>query len=82
MPSLPMAMSLACVHMKLTPAEALTACTVNAAHSLDRGDQIGSIEPGKDADFVAWDAGDYRELPYWFGGNLVAQTWMAGELLT
>lgn len=82
MPSLPMAMSLACVQMKLTPAEALTACTVNAAHSLDRGDHIGSIEPGKDADFVVWDAGDYRELPYWFGGNLVAQTWMAGELLT
>src|SRR5204862_574274 len=59
-PSLPMVLSLACTQMKLTPAEAITAATVNAAYSLGRGDEIGSLEKGKRADFVIHDASDYR----------------------
>src|SRR5713101_3405542 len=66
-PSMPMILSLACTQMKLTPAEAITAATVNAAYSLGRGDEIGSLEKGKRADFVIHDASDYRELAYFFG---------------
>ena len=64
---MPMILSLACTQMKLTPAEAITAATVNAAYSLGRGDEIGSLEKGKRADFVIHDASDYRELAYFFG---------------
>lgn len=66
-PSMPMVMSIACTQMKMTPAEAVTACTINAAYSLGRGDEIGSLEKGKRADFAIHDAADYRELAYWFG---------------
>ncbi|MDX6577955.1 MAG: imidazolonepropionase [Blastocatellia bacterium] len=66
-PSLPMILSLACTQMKMTPAEALTAATINAAYSLGRGDEIGSLEKGKRADFVIHDCEDYRELAYFFG---------------
>jgi len=66
-PSLPMVMSIACTQMKMTPAEAVTASTINAAYSLGRGDEIGSLEKGKRADFVIHDVSDYRELAYWFG---------------
>jgi imidazolonepropionase len=53
--------------MQMTPAESITAATINAAFSLRRGHQIGSLEPGKLADFAIHDCGDYRELPYFFG---------------
>src|SRR6184192_4085656 len=66
-PSMPMILSLACTQMKMTPAEAITAATINAAYSLARGDQIGSLEKGKRADFVIHDCEDYRELAYFFG---------------
>ena len=66
-PSMPMVLSLACTQMKMSPAEAVTASTVNAAYSLHRGDKIGSLEPGKLANFVIFDCEDYRELAYWFG---------------
>jgi imidazolonepropionase len=66
-PSMPMILSLASTHMKMTPAESITAATINAAYTLSRGDQIGSLEPGKLADFVIHDCGDYRELAYFFG---------------
>src|SRR5215212_9826732 len=66
-PSIPMILSLASTHMKLTPAEGITAVTINAAYSLNRGPQLGSLEPGKIADFVIHDCGDYRELGYFFG---------------
>src|ERR1043166_5629086 len=82
-PSMTMILSLACTQMKMTPAEAITAATINAPYSLGRGDEIGSLERGKRADFVIHDVADYRELPYWFGvehpwrvyasGNLVSQ---------
>ncbi len=67
--SMPMAMSLACTHMKMSPAEATTAATINGAWALRIADQKGSIEPGKDADLAVFDLEDYREIPYWFGMN-------------
>lgn len=67
--SLPFVMALACRYMKLSPAEALTACTINPAASLNRAQQKGSIEAGKDADLVVWPYKDYRELAYWFGDS-------------
>jgi len=66
-PSMPMVLSLACTQMKMSPAEAITASTVNAAHSVNRGDKIGSLEPRKLANFAIFDCQDYRELAYWFG---------------
>lgn len=66
-PSMTMILSLAATHMKMTPAEAITAATINAAYSLNRGDKLGSLEPGKIADFVIHDCEDYRELAYFFG---------------
>ena len=65
--SLPLVMSIACVEMSLTPAEALVAVTVNAAHSLGLGADIGSIETGKQADLVLWDVPSIDQLPYWLG---------------
>lgn len=67
--SMTMILSLACTQMKMTPAEAVTAATINAAWSLNRGHEIGSLEPGKIADFVIHDAQDYRELAYFFGNH-------------
>ena len=66
-PSMRMILSLAATHMKMTPAEAITATTINAAYSLNRGAQLGSLEAGKIADFVIHDCDDYRELAYFFG---------------
>jgi len=66
-PSMTMILSLAATHMKMTPAETITAATINGAYSLNRGGQLGSLERGKIADFVIHDAGDYRELAYFFG---------------
>jgi len=66
-PAMTMILSLASTHMKMTPAESITATTINPAYSLNRGDQVGSIEPGKLADFVIHDCEDYRELGYFFG---------------
>jgi len=76
--SLPLAMSLACIEFKMTPAEVLCATTINAAYAIDRGDKIGSLSPGKKADIVIWETGDYREIPYWFGKNLVHRVFKDG----
>jgi imidazolonepropionase len=65
--SIPMILSLACTQMKMSPAEAISASTINPAYSLGRGDRIGSLEPGKVANCSIFDCGDYRELAYWFG---------------
>jgi imidazolonepropionase len=65
--SIPMILSLACAQMKMLPSEAISAATINPAHSLGRGDQIGSLESGKAANFSIFDCDDYRELAYWFG---------------
>jgi imidazolonepropionase len=76
--SMPMALSLACTHMKMTPAEAICAATINAAYSLRRGAEIGSLEPGKSADFVIHDCHEYRELPYFFGRETAHAVYIGG----
>lgn len=80
--SMPMVMSLACTQMKMTPAEALTAATVNAACSLDLHYEVGSLEAGKVADFVIHEGEDYRELAYWFGGQRPARVFAGGRLVS
>jgi imidazolonepropionase len=64
--------------MHLTPAESITAATINAACSLGRGHKIGSLEPGKLADFAIHDCTDYRELAYFFGRETAVQVYRAG----
>ena len=76
--SMPMAMSLACTHMKMSPAEAVAAATINGAWALRIAKRKGSIEPGKDADLAVFDVQDYREIPYWFGANHCAMTVLNG----
>lgn len=78
-PSMTMILSLAATHMKMTPAESITAATINAAYSLNRGSQLGSLEPGKIADVVIHDCADYRELAYFFGIEHAYQVYVSGE---
>jgi imidazolonepropionase len=66
--------------MKMSPAEAISASTVNAAYSLSRGDQIGSLEPSKLANFVIFDCEDYRALAYWFGMPQTFAVYIRGQL--
>ena len=74
-------LSIACAHMRMTPAEAFAAATINAAHAIRWADRVGSIETGKQADIVIFDAPDYREIPYHFGVNLVKLTMKKGVVL-
>ena len=76
--SMPFVLSLACTQMKMSTAEAIGAATINGAWALRLQDRKGSIEPGKDADLVAFNVDDYREIPYWFGSNRVAFTILNG----
>jgi imidazolonepropionase len=78
-PSMPMVLSLACTQMKMSPAEALSAATINAAYSLNRGDKIGSLEPGKLANIAVFECEDYRELAYWFGIPQTHSLYLRGE---
>jgi imidazolonepropionase len=78
--SLPLCCSLAATQLKLAPAEALAACTVNAAHVLGHGDRLGRLAEGYRADIALLDAPDWRYLAYHLGGDLVAKTIVAGEL--
>lgn len=80
--SMPMAMSLACTHMKMSPAEAIAAATINGAWALRLTDRKGSIEPGKDADLAVFAVDDYREIPYWFGVNRCTATVLNGVNLS
>jgi imidazolonepropionase len=78
-PSMPMVLSLACAQMKMPPAEAITASTINAAYSLNRGDEIGSLEQGKLANFAIFDCEDYREIAYWFGFPQIHSVYVRGQ---
>ena len=69
-PVLPLALTLAVLQLGLTPAEALAAVTVNAAHAIGLGDEVGSLEPGRAADFVVWRVPNVDQLPYWPGADL------------
>jgi imidazolonepropionase len=79
--SMPMILSLACTQMRLTPAEAITAATINPAYSLRQHDRVGSIEVGKYADLAAFDVADHREIPYYFGVNLCSLTMKRGTII-
>jgi imidazolonepropionase len=80
-PSMPLILFLACTQMKMTPAEAIAAAAINAAHSIGRGASVGSLEPGKLADFVVYNCTDYREIIYWVGAPTVAEVWIGGRNL-
>lgn len=79
--SMPLMMTIACTQMRMTPEEALTACTVNGAAALGMSDRVGSIEVGKQADIVLAELPDYRFLAYHFGANHVRRTVKNGVLL-
>jgi imidazolonepropionase len=79
--SMQMIIALACRQLKMTPAEAVNAATINAAYALDRGDKVGSIEVGKRADIIVLDIPNHRQLPYWFGVNLVAKVVKNGVII-
>jgi imidazolonepropionase len=79
--SLPLVMNLACTQLGLAPAEALAACTLNAAHVLGRADRVGRLEPGVDADIVLLDAADWRYLAYHLAGEHVALVVKEGEVV-
>jgi imidazolonepropionase len=78
-PSMPMILSLACTQMKMSPAEGITAATINAAYSLNRGNRIGSLETGKLANFSIFDCEDFREIAYWFGIPQLHSVYAKGE---
>ncbi len=78
-PSIPFVLSLACTHMQMTPAEAITATTLNAAYTLALGSEIGSLEAGKWADFVIHDCRDYREIPYFAGVESASTVFVRGK---
>jgi imidazolonepropionase len=79
--SMPMILSLACTQLRMTPAEAIAAATINPAYSLRYHDRIGSLEVGKYADLAAFDVADYREIPYYFGVNLCSLTMKRGAIV-
>lgn len=79
--SLPLAMTVACLSLRMSPAETLAAVTVNAAHALGLGDEIGSLEPGKAADLVVWRVPTAGQLPYWPGANLVRTVVKRGRIV-
>ena len=78
-PSMPMVLSLACTQMKMSPAEAIAAATINGACALRLQERKGTIEPGKDADLAVFDVADYREISYWFAADRCAFTVAAGH---
>jgi imidazolonepropionase len=80
--SMPFILSLACLQMALTPAEALTAATINAAHSLGLGNEVGSLESGKQADLLIHECADYRELAYFVAAPLRPRVFIAGKKVT
>ena len=80
-PSMPFVLSLACTHLKMSPAEAIAAATINGAWALRLQERKGSIEPGKDADLAVFDVADYREIAYWIASNRCAFSVLNGAML-
>ena len=80
-PSLPLAMTLACLNLGLTPDEALSAVTVNAAYAIGMGEEIGSLEGGKAADLVIWNVPTTRQIPYWPAADLVRTVIKRGRIV-
>lgn len=78
-PSMPMILSLAATQMKMTPAESVTAATINAAYSLNRGAKVGSLEAGKLANFAIYDCSDYREIAYYVGISQTHSVYVRGK---
>lgn len=74
-------LALACSEMKMSPAEAISAATINGAHAVCRANRVGSLRYGMEADLIMLDVPDYREIPYYFGVNLVAMTMRRGEIV-
>jgi imidazolonepropionase len=81
-PSMPFVLSLACTHMKMLPAEAIAAATINGAWALGLENRKGSVEAGKDADLAVFEIQDYRELPYWFASSRCTFTVLNGSVIT
>jgi imidazolonepropionase len=79
--SMPMILSLACNQLRMTPAEAITSATLNAAYALRREKLIGSLEPGKQADLAVFQVEDYHEIPYYFGMNRCWMTMKRGAII-
>jgi imidazolonepropionase len=77
--NLPLAMTIACSHMRMDPLEALIAATRGGARALRLDDGEGTITPGGPADLVVWSAADYREIPYRFASPIVRETWVRGQ---
>ena len=80
-PNLPLVMTIACLEMALSPAEALAAVTINAAHAVGVADRAGSLESGKLADAVVWRASTVGQLPYWVGADLVDAVVKRGRIV-
>ena len=79
--SLPLVMTVACLALKLSPSEALAAVTINAAHALDLGEDLGSLEPGKQADITIWNVPTHRQIPYWPAADLVRKVVKRGTIV-
>jgi imidazolonepropionase len=79
--SMPMILSLACDQLRMSPAEAIAASTINAAYALKREKRIGSLESGKQADIAVFEVEDYREIPYYFGMQRCWMTMKNGEII-
>jgi imidazolonepropionase len=73
-------LSLACTQMRMTPAEAIVAATINSACALRRQHRIGSVDLGKQADLAVYDLPDYREIPYFAAINFCIATFKRGQL--
>ena len=80
-PSLPLAMTLACLNLGLTPDEALAAVTINAAYAIGMGEEVGSLESGKAADLVIWNVPTSRQIPYWPAADLVRTVIKRGRIV-
>ncbi|QNU24766.1 imidazolonepropionase [Geobacillus zalihae] len=79
--SLPLVMTLACLHMRMTPAEAIAAATINAAHAIGRAHLVGSLEPGKKADLVMFNVPNYVQIMYHYGVNHVETVMKDGKVV-